>query len=74
MKINELRELSVAELVARTRELKDELFHLRIQKTTGQVESPSQIRNLRKEVARIETLLSQRRIAAAREKSAASKN
>jgi len=70
MKNTELRELSFPELVARVRELKDELFHLRIQKASGQLENPNLIRNLRKEVARIETILSQRKNAAATEKAA----
>jgi large subunit ribosomal protein L29 len=56
----ELRELSTSELVARKRELKDELFHLRLQKASGQLEKPSQFKNLRKEVARIETVITER--------------
>jgi large subunit ribosomal protein L29 len=56
----ELRELSISELVARKRELKDELFHLRLQKASGQLEKPSQFKNLRKEVARIETVITER--------------
>ena len=61
MKTEELRDLSRTELIARSRELKDELFHLRIKKAGGQLEDPSQIRKIRKEVARIETILTQRR-------------
>jgi large subunit ribosomal protein L29 len=64
MKTKELLELSVSELTARKRELKDELFHLRIQKASGQLEKPSQLRALRKEIARVETILTQRRHAA----------
>ncbi len=60
MNTTELRELSTNELVARKRELRDELFHLRLQKASGQLEKPSQFRNLRKEVARIETLVTER--------------
>ena len=67
MKTTELRELSISELVARKRELKDELFHLRLQKASGQLEKPSQFRNLRKEVARIETLVSERTLAKSKE-------
>ena len=59
----ELRELSTSELVARKRELKDELFHLRLQKASGQLEKPSQFKNLRKEVARIETVITERTLA-----------
>ena len=60
MKTTELRELSTTELVTRKRELKDELFHLRLQKASGQLEKPSQFRTLRREVARIETLVTER--------------
>jgi len=72
MKNKEIRELSVPELVARSRELKDEMFHLRIQKASGQLEKPSQIRALRKEVARVETVLTQRKSTAAKSTAAAS--
>jgi len=60
MKIKEIKELSVAELQARKRELNQESFNLRLQQQTGQLEKPSQIRSLRREIARIETVLSQR--------------
>ena len=65
MNTTELRELSTSELVARKRELKDELFHLRLQKASGQLEKPSQFKNLRKEVARIETVITERTLAKA---------
>jgi large subunit ribosomal protein L29 len=67
MKTTELRELSTSELVSRKRELKDEMFHLRLQKASGQLEKPSQFKNLRKEVARIETLVSERTLAKSKE-------
>jgi large subunit ribosomal protein L29 len=60
MKIKDLRSLSESELVARKNELKDELFRLRIQKTAGQVEKPHFFRSNRKEVAQIETILTER--------------
>jgi large subunit ribosomal protein L29 len=59
MKNKEIRELSHPERVARVRELKDELFHLRLQKASGQLEKPSQLRSIRKEIARIETVITQ---------------
>ena len=62
MKTKELKELSEKELNARRFELGEELFHLRIQKAGGQVEKPSQIKAIRKEIARIETFLSAHRI------------
>ena len=60
MKIKELREMSVQELGARKRELRQEMLNLRVQQQIGQLENPSRIRTLRREVARIETLITQR--------------
>jgi large subunit ribosomal protein L29 len=60
MKIKDIKELSVTELGARRRELKEEVFHLRIQQQSGQLEKPSQLRTLRREVARLETVLTQK--------------
>ena len=61
MKIHELRELTVEELGKRGRELRQEMLTLRLQKATGQLENPFRQRVLRKEVARIETILTERR-------------
>ena len=63
MKIKELRELTVDELGARRYELKQEIVNLRIQAQVGQLENPSRLRTIRREVARIETLISARRLA-----------
>ena len=60
MKTNELRELSTEELVKKVNENKQELFDLRLKQSTGSLEKPSQIKNLRKEVARIKTILKER--------------
>jgi large subunit ribosomal protein L29 len=60
MKIKEIRELSLQELAARKHELREETFHLRIQQQSGQIEKPSQIRAIRREIARIETVLTQK--------------
>ena len=60
MKTKELRELSVTELNARRRELKEEMRNLRVQQSTDQLENPARIRAIRREVARVETLLVQR--------------
>lgn len=57
MKINELKEQTKEELEAKLGEIKKTLFNLKFQKATGQLESPVKIRNLRKDIARIETLL-----------------
>jgi large subunit ribosomal protein L29 len=60
MKIKELRELSNDELIARRRELRQEAFNLRLQQQAGSLEKPSVLRLNRREVARIETILSSR--------------
>ena len=60
MKTNELRKLSTEELVKKVNENKQELFDLRLKQSTGSLEKPSQIKNLRKEVARIKTILKER--------------
>lgn len=60
MKTKEIRELSKEELFTRKRELEQESFHLRLQQQSGQLERPSQLRSIRREVARIETVLSER--------------
>ena len=63
MKIKEIRDLTEQELRTRRRDIKQELFHLRMQQQAGQMEKPSQLRALRRDVARIESILSQRRLA-----------
>ena len=65
MKIKELRELSSEELATRRRDLKEEALNLRVQQESGQLENPARIRQVRREVGRIETLLSERRHEAA---------
>ena len=64
MKIKEIRELTPEELRVRKRELKEEIFHLRVQQQSGQLEKPSQLRTLRREIARLETVLTQKQTAA----------
>ena len=61
MKASELRDLTAEELVAKTRELRDELFNARIKKTTGQLENTAKLRSLRRDIARAETVLRERR-------------
>jgi len=61
----ELRELNDAELANKLRESKEELFNLRFQLATGQLENFSRINDLRKDVARCNTVLRQREIALA---------
>ena len=61
----ELRELTDADLVERLTETKHELFNLRFQHVTGQLDNTSRLNHLRKDVARMNTLLREREIAAA---------
>jgi len=62
MKGSELAELNDVELAARLRGFKEELFNLRFQHATGQLENTTRITEVRKDVARCETLLRQREI------------
>jgi len=57
MKATELRDKTVDELRQREKELADQLFALRLQQTTGQLEKPSKVRTARKEMARVLTVL-----------------
>ena len=60
MKIKEIIEMSTDELLTKKRDLRQESLHLRLQQQSGQLEQPSRLRLLRREVARIETALSKR--------------
>jgi large subunit ribosomal protein L29 len=60
MKIKEIVEMSTDELLTRRRDLRQESLHLRLQQQSGQLEQPSRLRLLRRDVARIETVLSTR--------------
>jgi large subunit ribosomal protein L29 len=60
MKIKELRELTTDELITRRRDLRKEIFNFRLQQQAGSLERPSVIRINRREVARIETVLTER--------------
>jgi large subunit ribosomal protein L29 len=61
----ELRELDDSELGSRLEEARQELFNLRFQHVTGQLDNHGRLRELRRDIARISTLLRQREIAAA---------
>ena len=61
MKVAEIRELSVDVLRDREKELDDQLFRLRIQKSMGQLEAPAKVRELRRDLARVKTILRERR-------------
>jgi len=60
MKAAELRDLGADELGAKERDLTDQLFRMRIQKSMGQLEAPGKIRNVRRELARVQTVLQQK--------------
>ena len=61
MKPAELRDLGADELTIRERDLNDQLFRMRIQKSMGQLENPDKIRMVRRDLARVKTVLSQKR-------------
>ncbi|MBE6147284.1 MAG: 50S ribosomal protein L29 [Firmicutes bacterium] len=62
MKVKEIRELTTEEIVAKIKEAKEELFNLRFQQATGNLEKPSRIRDLRHTVARLKTVLREREL------------
>ena len=59
MKANELKELSTSEMINKEKEYKEELFNLRFQLATGQLENTSRLKEVRKSIARIKTALRQ---------------
>jgi large subunit ribosomal protein L29 len=61
MKAAELRDLGTDELSVRERELADQLFRMRIQKSMGQLEAPDKIRMVRRDLARVKTVMRQKR-------------
>ena len=66
MKVNEIRNLSTAELTEKVAGLKEELFNLRFQLATGQLENPARIREVRKSIARIKTVQREEELKAAK--------
>ena len=60
MKVKEIVEMSTDELLTKKRDLRQESLHLRLQQQSGQLEQPSRLRLLRRDIARIETELSKR--------------
>ena len=62
MKTNEIRKLSTEEINKKIAESKEELFNLRMKQATGSLENPARIRDLRKTVARLKTILKEREI------------
>ena len=63
MKVAEVRDLGVDELHQREKDLDDQLFRLRIQKSMGQVEAAHKLRSLRRDLARVKTVLREKETA-----------
>jgi large subunit ribosomal protein L29 len=61
MKVKEIRELTTEQIEAKINEFKEEIFNLRMQQATGNLEKPSRINELRKSVARMKTILAERK-------------
>jgi len=61
MKIGELRELSEEELESKEAEIKDQLFKLKFQHELGQLENAMKLKNIKKDIARIKTLLREKK-------------
>lgn len=67
MKVKEVRQLSGAELSNRLTELKAELFNLRFQLATGQLDNPLKIKSVRKDIARVKTIIRERELGIGKE-------
>jgi large subunit ribosomal protein L29 len=65
MKANKYREMTSEELEERLTEFKGELFNLRFQLATGQLENPMRIREVKRDIARVKTILRERELKAA---------
>jgi large subunit ribosomal protein L29 len=61
MKFTELKDMTIPELSAKGRDLRQEIFNLRLQQASSQLEKPARLRVLRRDIARIETRISQLR-------------
>ena len=57
MKADKAREMSSAELQTKEKELEEQLFRLRLQRSIGQLDNPGKIRETRREIARVKTVL-----------------
>ena len=65
MSTKDIREMSEAEIEKKLRDTRDEHVQLRMKKQTGQVERPHEFKNLRREIARLETILKEKKLASA---------
>jgi large subunit ribosomal protein L29 len=59
MKMSEMKDLTLVELTAKGRDLRQEMFNLRLQQASAQLEKPARLRTLRKDIARVETRMTQ---------------
>ena len=61
MKFTELKDMTLVELSAKGRDMRHEMFNLRLQQASAQLEKPARLRTLRKDIARVETRISELR-------------
>lgn len=61
MKVSELRESTIDELSVKEQDMRKELFNLRFQQATGEIENPMRIRAIRKDIARVLTLIAEKK-------------
>jgi large subunit ribosomal protein L29 len=61
MKISEVKDMTQVELAAKSRDLRQEMFNLRLQQASATLEKPARLRTLRRDIARLETRVSQLR-------------
>ena len=62
MKIDQIRNMNESELQAEVKKLKNELFNLRFQHVTGQLENPIKLRDIKKDIARVKTILREKEL------------
>lgn len=67
MKANEIRKMSSEDLNNKVNELKNELFNLRFRLATGQLENPSSIKNVKRDIARVKTIIRERELEVGKE-------
>ena len=65
MKANEVRKMSAAELESKLVDLKKDLFNLRLQNATNQLENPNRINDVKKDIARVKTIIREKQTASA---------
>jgi large subunit ribosomal protein L29 len=61
MKVSELRESTIDELLVKEQDMRKELFNLRFQQATGEIENPMRIRAIRKDIARLLTVITEKK-------------